>query len=411
MGEVPTEEEIRATVRPAIFLKPAVMPVPLDHPGRSYIGGLPRLPPDLAWPEKAWYREQLPLTFLAQVDLAELPLIESSGLPRAGTLYFFLNTNSDSPQSSDCRVLYYSGDATGLPVRDLPATLAPYGAGAQPWPWLAPDSVWARTNFRFPLEFVLHNTYRDYHLDGNGNSGLPPRSKEPFKDPDMDEFVRCYGPIQPEPLDVWGIFRRDLEEWPFAWVVIEYAARALIYATKEALEEKKAAPVASTYQRIIDIASTWMQRAVSEVPHARPDDATRAAFREQWRGLAQECVATSSSAKIYGPSSDAGDLLFILMAACYACASSGAVNVIPEIYRDALEKLGVNFTVHQMLGHGQLVQWAPILYADRVLLLQLTEDHRIGWHSIPGCVLQFWITPEALKQHAFDTVVVTLDCD
>ena len=42
---VPTEEEIRATARPATFLRRSVFPVPLHAPGRSYIGGLPRLPP------------------------------------------------------------------------------------------------------------------------------------------------------------------------------------------------------------------------------------------------------------------------------------------------------------------------------------------------------------------------------
>ena len=115
MCEVPTKEEILATLQPAIFLKPAVMPVPLDHPGQSYIGGLPRLPPDLAWPEYVAESERFALTFLAQIDLAELPVVESSDLPRTGTLYFFLNTNSECPDVSDCRVLYYAGGNIRLP--------------------------------------------------------------------------------------------------------------------------------------------------------------------------------------------------------------------------------------------------------------------------------------------------------
>ena len=150
---LPTEEQIRATARPAIYLQRAALPVPLDHPGRSYLGGLPRMPPELAWPEIEKY-ELRALTFLAQVDLAELPVVESSPLPRSGTLYFFGDMNDDSPETTDCRVLYYPGDTTRVPIRELPPNARPYGIGGEPWPWLPEESTWAKTGFRFPLEFT-----------------------------------------------------------------------------------------------------------------------------------------------------------------------------------------------------------------------------------------------------------------
>ena len=49
---------------------------------------------EFPWPEKETY-ERFALTFLAQIDLAELPEIQSSPLPRSGTLYFFSDPNGD----------------------------------------------------------------------------------------------------------------------------------------------------------------------------------------------------------------------------------------------------------------------------------------------------------------------------
>jgi hypothetical protein len=88
--------------------------------------------------------------------------------------------------------------------------------------------------------------------------------------------------------------------------------------------------------------------------------------------------------------------------------------VIPEMYRQALEEWNdpsVTFPKHQMLGHGDKVQWAPVEYAQHTLLLQLIGDLGIGWHSNDGCTLQFWIEPEALRQATFESVEMTLECD
>ena len=71
------------------------------------------------------------------------------------------------------------------------------------------------------------------------------------------------------------------------------------------------------------------------------------------------------------------------------------------MYREALEKWNdpsITFPNHQMLGHGEKFQWAPVQYAQHTLLLQLIGDLGLGWHSNDGCVLQFWISPEAARQ-------------
>ncbi len=408
---LPTEEEIRATARPAIYLQRAALPVPLDHPGRSYLGGLPRMPPELPWPEIEKY-ELRALTFLAQVDLAELPVVESSPLPRSGTLYFFGDMNDDSPETTDCRVLYYPGDTTRVPIRELPPNAQPYGIGGEPWPWLPEESTWAKTSFRFPLEFTVFDSVRDYFV--KEYSGMPPmRNREAFKQLMGEEFTRRFGEREAPSRDQWRVFNADRDEWPFAWAAIEYGARSMVRAAGELASRREAADGAAEFQRIGDAASKWVERAARETPHARCDDATRITFLQDWRALTAELDSISKGRKVFG-SDPVRDLWKVVMAACYVCASNGATDVIPEMYRQALEKWNdpsITFPNHQMLGHGEKFQWAPVQYAQHTLLLQLIGDLGIGWHSNDGCVLQFWITPEAARQAAFESVEMTLDCD
>jgi hypothetical protein len=59
----------------------------------SKLGGLPTLPPDIAWPRQC--QTNSPLHFLAQIDLSRLPSTPLDGssngpaLPRSGVLFFF----------------------------------------------------------------------------------------------------------------------------------------------------------------------------------------------------------------------------------------------------------------------------------------------------------------------------------
>jgi hypothetical protein len=408
---LPTEEEVRATARPAIYLHRAALPVPLDHPGRSYLGGLPRMPPGLAWPEIEKY-ERFPLTFLAQIDLAELPVIESSPLPRSGTLYFFGDMNADSPETTDCRVLYYAGDTTRLPIRELPSNARPYGFGGEPWPWLPEESVWAKTNFRFPLEFTVFDSVRDYFV--KELSGMPPRRNDKaFRKLMAEEFTRRFGEREVPPTDQYRVLDADRDEWPFAWAGIEYGARCMARAVGKLASRREAGDVAGEFQRIGAAAAKWVERAARETPQARCDDAARTTFLQEWRALTAELDAISKRRKVYR-SDPREDLWRVVMAACYTCASHGATAVIPGMYRQALEEWNdpsVTFPKHQMLGHGDKVQWAPVEYAQHTLLLQLIGDLGIGWHSNDGCTLQFWIEPEALRQATFESVEMTLECD
>lgn len=90
------------------------------------MGGKPNLPPAWDWPTIDFEDgTSASLDFLAQINLEELPNIEARAtLPAVGMLYFFALSQSNEPLSSygsdAWRVLYYPGDAAGLPSRSAP---------------------------------------------------------------------------------------------------------------------------------------------------------------------------------------------------------------------------------------------------------------------------------------------------
>ncbi|WP_010276647.1 YwqG family protein [Paenibacillus senegalensis] len=87
-----------------------------EQKGCSRIAGRPDLPPAIDWPcteDGEWY------TFLAQINLSDLPFLPSDDWPAAGMLYFFLG--ADEPAYDvDHRVLFYDGDLQELTLASPP---------------------------------------------------------------------------------------------------------------------------------------------------------------------------------------------------------------------------------------------------------------------------------------------------
>jgi uncharacterized protein YwqG len=99
------------------------------------LGGLPRLPEGMAWPE---WEGHGPLSFVAAVDCAALPAGELDlPLPAAGWLAFFYFDGQldggeavvdpgDRATRPGARVLYLPPETGRLPERAAPAVLTPY---------------------------------------------------------------------------------------------------------------------------------------------------------------------------------------------------------------------------------------------------------------------------------------------
>jgi len=161
-----------------------------------------------------------------------------------------------------------------------------------------------------------------------------------------------------------------------------------------------------------DAAASWFERAARETSHGLMPVDARQAFLTDWRAWDTAFDEIGRELRIHVRSHS--ESFNVLTAACYVCASNGAPDVIPESFLQALEHLAdpaVGFPEHQMLGHGQKVQWAPVERAGQILLLHLFGERALGWHADSGCALQFWIESEALERADFGSVEMTLECD
>ncbi|WP_341365810.1 DUF1963 domain-containing protein [Yoonia sp. BS5-3] len=125
-----TEAEIAALLdqeaQPAIFLK-RHWPIDPVSDANSYLGGLPKLPEGMAWPENP--QTGFALHHLAQIDLSEMPRIDADpNLPQVGMLWFFADINEEmdweeGPGSPESCVLYAPVSTKELPPRPAPENL------------------------------------------------------------------------------------------------------------------------------------------------------------------------------------------------------------------------------------------------------------------------------------------------
>ncbi|MEC1180141.1 DUF1963 domain-containing protein [Metasolibacillus meyeri] len=87
-----------------------------EQVGNSRIAGRPDLPSSIKWPCTA---DGEAYTFLAQINLSELPFLPSKHWPATGILYFFLGLDEPA-YNIDHQVIYYNGDLTSLALAKLP---------------------------------------------------------------------------------------------------------------------------------------------------------------------------------------------------------------------------------------------------------------------------------------------------
>ena len=91
---------------------------------KSKIGGRPYLPKDLTWP----YYQELPLSFLAQINLEEVSSLDKDKLlPDKGILYFFYELETEEwgykPQSKGCAKVFYYEDISNFSLIDFPENM------------------------------------------------------------------------------------------------------------------------------------------------------------------------------------------------------------------------------------------------------------------------------------------------
>jgi hypothetical protein len=121
------EEAIRAKREAVLLIRRPVRPG--EEPG-SYIGGLPCLPEHLEWPVST--KTGLPFSFVAQIDLRDVPRPAGVLFPAEGRLWFFADFSDDFYKDRDTRVLFDPHPRSIAKEREAPPdlpTLHQYGHG------------------------------------------------------------------------------------------------------------------------------------------------------------------------------------------------------------------------------------------------------------------------------------------
>ena len=116
-----TEAEIEALVqearKPALLLNKTKFPDGPGEPG-CWLGGDPTLPPDIEWPYHEVEGVPVPLSFVAQINLARVPRRpEFPPVPETGTLFFFFDPVFST---SDAKVIYVEDEFSRTPPRRMP---------------------------------------------------------------------------------------------------------------------------------------------------------------------------------------------------------------------------------------------------------------------------------------------------
>ncbi|QDP23541.1 DUF1963 domain-containing protein [Bradyrhizobium cosmicum] len=423
-------EELEETALPAVLVRRSDLPVPFVHPGSSFFGGLPRLPPQFEWP-RADVRanvelETVALTFVAQVDLADVPGSKWSPLPKRGTLFFFCSSVFVDEGNPPCRVLYSPAGGNAYPERTPPPDLMPLADpnGDAQVKWLDPVlDFHSKVEFKYPLSFRPFRDF-DFHDDVVGGEVL------------IESLSRALGPGEPDTRDLLQYrtveeYAKDVE-WPFNWLLITHVVRSVLWhvrldLTREAHDKSLTDEVAAELQRLRRGAIGWLERCRALTPLDDVDADAKLAFRAWWVGVA-EAYGTMVGQVFTSAFSIAADLGHAInyTIRCLAAQSADACDDVPLGYLANLVrqnhwkaptvKDGQNrrfsSAIHQMLGYGFGPQNATEEHMEDILLLQIQGDPAFfNWHANTGGVLHFWIDPDALAQFDFSKVAATYECD
>ncbi|WP_458149076.1 DUF1963 domain-containing protein [Bradyrhizobium sp. UFLA05-109] len=414
---------------PAALVTRSDLPVPLAHPARSFFGGLPKLPPAFEWP-RADVRaneklETVALSFVAQIDLADLPRSIPSPLPKVGTLYFFCSSVFVGEDRPPCRVLYSPAHGGAYAERSPPPDLMPLGGsdGDAQVKWLDPAvDFHSRVEFKYPLSF---QPFTDFYFHEDPVGG------ELF----VESLCRALGPGEPKQADLLQFRAMDAyakdEDWPFNWLLMTYVVRSVLSLIQDDFRPRSYKPLgdqaATELRRLRAGAIRWLERCRTLTSLDRLEADAKAGFRSWWFDVAQTYERLDEQVFTY-PHKIPANLGYAInhTVRCMATQDPEACDDVPHEYIANLARQNhwktptvkdgqyrhFSTALHQMLGYGSGPQDATEEHLEDILLLQIGGDLAFfDWHANIGCVLHFWIDPDALARLDFSNVVATYECD
>jgi hypothetical protein len=421
------KEQLEAGARAAVLVRRSDLPVPLSHAARSFFGGLPKLPPEFDWPRAevraAVEMETVALTFIAQIDLTELPNSEiRSLLPQTGTLYFFCSSVFVGEGYPPCKVYYFPASAAAFPDREPPTDLMPLAGngGDSQVTWLDPATDFhSKVEFKYPVAFL---PFRDFAFkdDPVGGELL------------VGALCEALGPGDPKETDLLLYRQADDyakdEDWPFSWLLITYVVRSVLTHMQGDLKPSPYRKplndeTRATLQDIEAGANRWLERSGLSPPLGGVDANAIDAFRAWCADVALRYGKIRGRLSVFP--GDLGNAINHTIR-YLAAHDEQALAEAPQHYVANLKQRNrwktpsakdgqhrfFSTAIHQILGYGSSWQGAPAEHSDEVLLLQIQgDDAFFNWHTNCGCVLHFWIGRDALSKLDFSEVEATLECD
>lgn len=393
----PGTAPLEAVTGQAILFRRHVPPRPT---ARSYWGGRPTLPADLAWPsyvDKAG--NERALGFVVQVACDEVPEGARLGVfPDRGTLFVFMELSWGFDWQWRC--LYTPDDVTGRPPAEPPATLPHAYDGRATWGWPTDDADWPRLLPRWSFTPVLA-----------GEAALG----DPVEDPrfwpgrvDIAGLVAALPEVAPhEQVDLIGAdggVRRPYPTFPHDW---RAALVSLGRVAGAAGRDRFGYPVdAELLARMRDDLAAWTARARGHDPDgpvpAGDADAIWEALTAH-RMIALGALRDAVPEAIEATMAHHPDPLSVLPEEARRIAVTR--HALASTY-DGSRRANINQT---MLAPPTCVQAeADERVGEWLLLLELSEDVAIAHHFAEG-VLQFWIRPDDLAARRFDRVELTAE--
>jgi hypothetical protein len=331
------------------------------------------------------------------------------------------------------------------------------GGGDYQVKWLdTAADLHAKVEFKYPISFL---PFRDFGFQND------PLGRELL----TESLCEALGPGEPEQRDLLVHRRADGfmtdGDWPFNWLMIVFAVRSVLNHVRHDLEPppwrgpadertQKAAfrqvkagisrehqdpepppwwrkpPDKETQAVLREIeaaADGWLERGASMPPLDGVDAGVKSAFRAWWAGVVKryETIEKQVSTYAFQFPSDLSDV-FNHVIRYMAVHDERALTSLPRKYIENLERQNhwtapgseagrrrsFSTPIHQIAGYGGSWQSAPVKHHGDVLLLQLQGDPAfLGWHQNSGCVLHFWLDPDALSDLDFARMKTTLECD
>lgn len=400
--------------RPGVLVLRAWPGAAEEARARSWSGGLPRMPADLAWPIRA--KTGRPMSFLAQIDLSDLPATaRAQGLPAAGVLWFF--TALDDTIEAEQVAVLYRPDTGPWPERTAPANLD-FLSGEAPYSLFPEGDPLASIAVRQAMSFRAVDTYAD---------DLP---EAMWDIEDLEELlwsvhraalVRALGERPAPPtVDHYSWKTLGSADWPPAGLFAELGARAAFEALPSKSVYAKPDPERTAEEQALHQA--LMSDAEARVEHwrARRFEPLTASERQDFQAWLRGFMTRAAALK-RGRLGDrspptAFDFTYPIektpmFAAYHVLAHGGpAVATLPAPLRQPRVWAPDNAPDDQMLGHGSSAQDGPYRNRDNVLLLQIAGDDDKPWLG-DGMMLHFWITPQDLAARRFDRVFPTYEGD